>query len=409
MANSYFSLNTTAETKVRKEAKLDEIADLSHELVEMKHFEKPTMAELDAFVRVRSATDLIESDFHVASTKGTVAKVLNSASNDDVGTVKKYKYLLEQAFHLRTKSAIAVTPGPVPQLEYKNVLTPNPLTISPKSQTTSDFACFNFTSLADKGEEFMDQQRINYTSLNPDIFATVLMARLPRNLSHRNVTSTNHIVWDFMLRNSRLGAALLKLHGIPLDDLRLRRRKPTDCLICGAYSSEPDIVSGNMIVLEDKDDELGAYLYQDSEGTGFIRAGSAAVGLKKQHGQHVAASKLKTKNDRLSRFYSLYSHDELGKVDGQQGTFQELRQIGAVRFTSTNKARVIGMFEWDNTILTYLEQKEMHGYSLLEKQYRLVCYFFEKLLDLMLGLDQNISSNPGFESFIGYFNNSECL
>ena len=164
-----------------------------------------------------------------------------------------------------------------------------------------------------------------------------------------------------------------------------------------------------MIVLEDKDDELGAYLYQDSDGTGFIRAGSAAVGLKKQHSEHVATSKLKTKNDRLSRFYSLYSHDELGKVDGQQGTFQELRQIGAVRFTSTNKARVIGMFEWDNTILTYLEQKEMHGYSLLEKQYRLVCYFFEKLLDLMLGLDQKISSNPGFESLIGYFNNSECL
>ncbi len=80
-----------------------------------------------------------------------------------------------------------------------------------------------------------------------------------------------------------------------------------------------------------------------------------------------------------------------------------------MRFTSANKARVIGMFEWDSTILTYLEQKEMYGYALLEKQHRLVCYFFEKLLDLMLGLDQNISSNPGFESFIGFFNNSESL
>jgi len=88
---------------------------------------------------------------------------------------------------------------------------------------------------------------------------------------------------------------------------------------------------------------------------------------------------LKTKNDRLSRFYSLYPHAEAGKVDGQQGTFQEL------------------------------EQKEMHGNSLLEKQHRLVCYFLEKLLDLMLGIDQNISSNPGFESFIGYFNTAESM
>ena len=67
------------------------------------------------------------------------------------------------------------------------------------------------------------------------------------------------------------------------------------------------------------------------------------------------------------------------------------------------------MFEWDRVMLTYLEQKEMHGYLLLEKQHRLVCYFLEKLLDLMLGVDQNISSNPGYESFIGYFNNAESV
>lgn len=127
------------------------------------------------------------------------------------------------------------------------------------------------------------------------------------------------------------------------------------------------------------------------------------------HKQHLAASKLKTKNDRLSRFYSLYPHAEAGKVDGQQGTFQELRQTGAFRFIIANNDRVVDMFEWDSTILTYLEQKEMHGNSLLEKQHRLVCYFLEKLLDLMLGIDQNISSNPGFESFIGYFNTAESM
>ena len=400
------------------QAKLADDASLFDEAVVMKHFEKPTLAELDAFIRVRSATDLIDAEFYVASTKGAVAKVLNCPSSDDDSTTeKKYKFLLDQAYHFRTKPVIAIPPGSVPQLAYENIVIPNPLTIPIQSHTSTfnvspEFvrnACFNFTSLADKGEEFMDHHRINHSALNPDILAKVLMARLPGNLSSRNVTNTNHIVWNFMSQNSKLGAALLKLHGIPLDDSRLRRRKPTDSLISGTYSLEPDIVSGNMSVLADKDDELGAYLYQDYEGTGFIRAGSAAVGLKKRHKQHLAASKLKTKNDRLSRFYSLYPHAEAGKVDGQQGTFQELRQIGAFRFIIANKDRVVDMFEWDSTILTYLEQKEMHGNSLLEKQHRLVCYFLEKLLDLMLGIDQNISSNPGFESFIGYFNTAESM
>mmetsp|Transcript_2810 Transcript_2810/g.4107 ORF Transcript_2810/g.4107 Transcript_2810/m.4107 type:complete len:275 (-) Transcript_2810:337-1161(-) len=189
--------------------------------------------------------NLIDAEFYVASTKGTVAKVLNCPSSDDDSTTeKKYKYLLDQAYHFRTKPVIAIPPGAVPQLAYENIVIPNPLTIPIQSHTSNfnvspEFvrnACFNFTSLADKGEEFMDHHRINHSALNPDILAKALMARLPGNLSSRNVTNTNHIVWNFMSQNSKLGAALLKLHGIPLDDLRLRRRKPTDSLISGTYS-----------------------------------------------------------------------------------------------------------------------------------------------------------------------------
>tara|TARA_B110000971_G_C19739586_1_gene376856 strand:+ start:116 stop:352 length:237 start_codon:yes stop_codon:yes gene_type:complete len=41
------------------------------------------------------------------------------------------------------------------------------------------------------------------------------------------------------------------------------------------------------------------------------------------------------------------------------------------------------------------------GDSLEEKKHRMVCYFFEKLFDLMMGIHQNLSSNPGFECFVG--------
>ena len=45
-------------------------------------------------------------------------------------------------------------------------------------------------------------------------------------------------------------------------------------------------------ILDDIDDQVGAYMYQDEQGLGIIRAGgSAVVGLRKLHKDHVKASK----------------------------------------------------------------------------------------------------------------------
>lgn len=66
------------------------------------------------------------------------------------------------------------------------------------------------------------------------------------------------------------------------------------------------------------------------------------------------------------------------------------------------------MFAWDERTTDILNNKKVAGASNLnEKKHRMVCYFFEKLFDLMMGLDDNLSSNPGFESFAGNWNRAK--
>jgi hypothetical protein len=60
-------------------------------------------------------------------------------------------------------------------------------------------------------------------------------------------------------------------------------------------------------ILDDIDDQVGAYMYQDEQGLGIIRAGSAAVGgLRRRHNGHVKASKQANTTDLSSQFYSAY-------------------------------------------------------------------------------------------------------
>jgi len=66
------------------------------------------------------------------------------------------------------------------------------------------------------------------------------------------------------------------------------------------------------------------------------------------------------------------------------------------------KTQVINMYECDGRIVEFLQVRNTPGAgdSLAEKKHRMVCYFFEKLFDLIMGIHQNLSSNPGFESFV---------
>jgi len=84
-------------------------------------------------------------------------------------------------------------------------------------------------------------------------------------------------------------------------------------------------------VLDNIEDQAGAYMYEDHAELGIIRAGNAAVGLRKRHNAHVASSHQRTQTDMWSSFYSAYPHpgdDNMGK--GTIENFTQLRQVTGV-------------------------------------------------------------------------------
>lgn len=92
--------------------------------------------------------------------------------------------------------------------------------------------------------------------------------------------------------------------------------------------------------------------------------------------------------------------------------FQQLRQISGIRFKPGMKIQVVGMFDWDErTLHVELLAKKKHSRCTISPREEASngCYFFEKLFDLMLGLglDKNLSSNAGFETFTGDWNKAQ--
>ena len=92
---------------------------------------------------------------------------------------------------------------------------------------------------------------------------------------------------------------------------------------------------------------------------------------------------------------------------GKIGNYDQVKQITGVRYKKEHIQLVVNMFQWEEKIATYLNAKNTAGAeTLVAKQHRMVCYFFEKLFDLMIGLNKNLSKNPGFECFVGKWGNS---
>ena len=60
-------------------------------------------------------------------------------------------------------------------------------------------------------------QKNEFQKLDPITFASVLVERLWNNLKTRKA-KTDHFVWDFVVHNAELGAAILKLHGCHLNE-----------------------------------------------------------------------------------------------------------------------------------------------------------------------------------------------
>ena len=116
---------------------------------------------------------------------------MDKVENEEIADNVKSIYLIKWAFDCKDSPVIAIDPGTPQQITIEPVAFPIHLRITERQCTQSSFqvspdfiasACMNFASLEDRGEDFVETNKVNAHTLNPDFFAKVLMSRLPGNL-----------------------------------------------------------------------------------------------------------------------------------------------------------------------------------------------------------------------------------
>ena len=66
-----------------------------------------------------------------------------------------------------------------------------------------------------------------------------------------------------------------------------------------------------------------------------------------------------------------------------------------------------GVFHWSQNVKVKLGESNLPGSrNMSDKQLGLIGYFFKLGYELILLPNQDVSENPGFESFLGIYNNS---
>jgi hypothetical protein len=150
---------------------------------------------------------------------------------------------------------------------------------------------------------------------------------------------------------------------------RLKNYQFGECLLEG--SSFFSLGSGDLADLD------GSYGVADG-GRQFrmIRFGAAEVGMSNRWRGHEKASKLDTAQDRKSRFYRLYPHQNFLTNDPsclRKGEFQDLKQFVGIGFKRYNKENIVNLFDWDNDEVKELEKLTAAFESrntLVDKKYR---------------------------------------
>ena len=156
----------------------------------------------------------------------------------------------------------------------------------------------------------------------------------------------------------------------------------------------------------------GCYMCVDPNRALMFRAGTTVVGFGPRWSQHERASRLTNKDTMFRNLYQSYPHMLVrDQVPSRIGTFQQLEQRMALGVRKNNKEAVIKLFnfsELDNQRLSKLSLGNNQAGTLLDKQYKNICYLFELLYAVAIEQTKNTTQNPGCEWQLRlYSSNSE--
>lgn len=216
-----------------------------------------------------------------------------------------------------------------------------------------------------------------------------------------------HACWNMVSDNISRIVAILELGG------RLRRTvKATDSK--QTLLSLPSM--GTHLDAATNPDVHGSYLHFDVDDQMFVRSGKVVGrGIAERNKEHAAASRVGSAASKGSRFYQQYPSVRVG--DGR--AWEDLKVLVGIGWDSTNEAAIAalcdesegGVLVWskeslamagrlnmarDDTAPLTPEAKKLAAQV---KKLNVIGYLFEIVLELCIGVDDNVSVSAGFEAF----------
>ena len=236
-----------------------------------------------------------------------------------------------------------------------------------------------------------------------------LISRLPIFLQDRLPPSRpdlfpgSHWVWNSLRKQMKTIVTIMIVNKHVCDKDELKFKTENECLL----SHRIHFNSSDSESLEYDPD--GSYIVYDKNREVFIRAGAAIMGIIKRWREHVSASMLTNDASRKSVLYKSYpnsrcTEDDLPLVK-RKGEFEQLEQLIGISFDRRKMEKIVSLFEWNDEEL--FELNKLKGLNpkdtIIDKQYRHICYLTESVYALAISNSMNISSNPGFEWQLRYY------
>ena len=229
-----------------------------------------------------------------------------------------------------------------------------------------------------------------------DILQQTLLFRMSYHIKRRIEDKSKHSHWaiKWSQKNMAQVSAIMILFNHVKPDLECMR-DTTSTLLAGPWS----FVSAET----DKEKKLqGAYLYFDINDEKWVRSGKVTRrGFEIRHSEH---EKKAAANRATSKFYSRYPSKEKEKPSSaRKGFFENLSQYVAVGFAiNKNVETKITKALDDGGVFDFTkEEREKIERNKRCNDIDLIAYQFELAYDLAISPSDNVSNNPGFESFLG--------
>lgn len=156
--------------------------------------------------------------------------------------------------------------------------------------------------------------------------------------------------------------------------------------------------------IDDFGDKQGACLFRDTGSGSFIRSGKASRPFQERYKEHQGKAMLETVDALENRFYSSYPTKVAAKRHNlnPQGFFEDLTCLVALGFSSDDGNDILAFYVWKKDVMTHVQdkaKKSSRAPSCI--QLDLVAYLIELVYGLLLAKSDDISSNPGFETYVG--------